>query len=82
MRLEHFVNRFVQVLQTEGHPKWRDVDLALPLSLGTGWLYYAPVERVLRSCVAAGPATPAAPAPAAAKPGSCGQTERVLGICR
>lgn len=70
------------VLQTEGHPKWRDVDLTLPQSLGTGWLYYAPVERVLRNCAPAAPAAPATPAPAAAKPGACGQTERVLGLCR
>jgi TRAP transporter TAXI family solute receptor len=71
------------VLQTEGHPKWRDVDLTLPLSLGTGWLYYAPVERVLRGCAAGTTTAPAAaPPPAASKPSNCGQTERVLGICR
>ncbi len=71
-----------QVLQTEGHPKWRDVELSLP-DLGAGWLYYQPIERVLRTCIATMP-KPAAPtrlqAPAAAK--TCSQSERILGLCQ
>lgn len=36
-------------LQSEGHPKWREVDLTLP-DLGRGWTYYAPIARQLRQC--------------------------------
>lgn len=69
-----------QVLQTEGHPKWRDVRLALP-PLGRGWTYYPPMERVLRNCQAPEAIEPAAgrvPAPRE----SCSQQERILGLCR
>src|SRR3954471_15236185 len=38
-------------LQASGHPKWREVDLALP-ALNKGWTYYPPVARELRTCVA------------------------------
>lgn len=67
-------------LQSEGHPKWREVTLALP-PLGRGWGYYAPTERVLRGCTAG--RTPAAPTPpaAASAPASCNQQERILGLC-
>ena len=70
------------VLQTEGHPKWRDVQLELP-SLGSGWLYYRPMERVLRECIGSSPARaePAAAVPAGA-PRACTQQEKVLGLCR
>ena len=40
-----------QALQEKGHPKWREVDLALP-ELGRGWTYYAPTTRELRACIA------------------------------
>jgi len=68
------------VLQTEGHPKWRDVDLSLP-ALGRGWSYYAPMERVLRNCT---PASATAPqrAPATAPAAACSQQERILGLCK
>jgi len=67
------------VLQTEGHPKWREVDLTMP-RLGRGWSYYRPMERVLRSCT---PHTAAAPRPAApASSAPCSQQERILGLCR
>jgi uncharacterized protein len=39
-------------LQARGHPKWREVDLALP-DLGRGWSYYAPMAQGLRGCAAA-----------------------------
>jgi TRAP transporter TAXI family solute receptor len=68
------------VLQTEGHPKWRDVRLDLP-PLGRGWSYYAPMERVLRRCSAGREEAPR-PAPAAATPATCTQQERILGLCR
>ena len=59
-------------LQAEGHPKWREVELALP-ELGRGWAYYQPMARQLRSCVANRPTVK----PAAA----CAQKERILGLC-
>lgn len=69
------------VLQTEGHPKWRDVRLHLP-PLGKGWSYYPPMERVLRSCGEASSAPPAAPASSAPVKGACTQQESILGLCR
>jgi TRAP transporter TAXI family solute receptor len=68
------------VLQTEGHPKWRDVRLALP-PLGKGWAYYGPTERVLRTCN--DPSTAPRPAAPASRPeGACSQQEQILGLCR
>ena len=61
------------VLQQTGHPKWREVDLSLP-ALGSGWRYYAPMERELRNC---GAITERGVGPGR----SCGQQERVLGLC-
>jgi TRAP transporter TAXI family solute receptor len=69
------------VLQTEGHPKWRDVRLALP-PLGRGWSYYPPMERVLRNCPEATAATPAPAASSAPVRGACSQQEKILGLCR
>ena len=69
------------ILQTEGHPKWRDVELTLP-DLGAGWEYYAPVAKVLRSC-GAPVARPVAAPPASKQPGvGCSQSERILGLCQ
>ena len=60
-------------LHSRGHPKWREVDLALP-SLGRGWTYYPPVEKELRACVAGRPVR--------AKPArTCTMQERILGLC-
>ena len=65
-------------LQNQGHPKWRQVKMELP-SLGKGWAYYPPMERVLRSCVARrAAAVKHAPPPAVKK---CSQQEKVLGLC-
>ena len=63
-------------LQAEGHPKWREVQLALP-TLGRGWAYYPPMERQLRSCIAKNAATAAA----VRNKANCTQQERVLGLC-
>jgi len=60
-------------LQTQGHPKWREVDLRLP-ELGQGWLYYGPTERTLRNCLAG----LSKPKPMRA----CTQQERILGLCK
>jgi len=59
-------------LQAEGHPKWREVQLALP-PLGKGWSYSPPAERELRTCVNRTAATKALPV--------CTQQMRVLGLC-
>jgi TRAP transporter TAXI family solute receptor len=85
------LNRFAESLcanfdnlQSQGHPKWKEVNLALP-PLGKGWTYYRPMEKVLRTCAdrrasaaALAAARPAA-VPAAAR--SCSQQEKVLGLC-
>jgi uncharacterized protein len=62
------------VLQDNGHPKWREVELALP-DLGRGWFYYPPTTGELRSCIA-GRTKPKAPPVKA-----CSQQERILGLC-
>lgn len=60
-------------LQAKGHPKWREVELALP-RLNKGWSYYQPTARELRNCVAA--------KAQAAKPAKvCSPEERILGFC-
>jgi len=62
-------------LQAQGHPKWREVSLALP-ALGPGWIYYPPTTREIRGCTAkAKPKAPAKPARA------CSAEERILGFC-
>jgi uncharacterized protein len=62
------------MLQDKGHPKWREVQFAMP-DLGQGWFYYPPTARELRSCAAGQAASRAAPGRA------CTQHERVLGLC-
>ena len=66
-------------LQEKGHPKWREVELALP-DLGRGWFYYAPTSREIRSCIAAESkiATQVKARPARV----CSQQERILGLCK
>ena len=67
-------------LREKGHPKWAEVDLALP-ALGRGWLYYGPTSRELRACTA-GPAAPSAQARARPSTKMCPQQERILGLCQ
>ncbi len=62
------------LLRDKGHPKWREVELALP-SLGRGWIYYPPTANEIRNCV--GRRT-AERAPAAK---ACSQEQRLLGLC-
>ena len=75
-----YLTRFAQslcqnfaVLQTQGHPKWREVELRLP-ELGQGWLYYDVTERALRNCIANLPK----PKPVRV----CSQQEKILGLCK
>ncbi|WP_233575900.1 TAXI family TRAP transporter solute-binding subunit [Noviherbaspirillum saxi] len=67
-------------LQTQGHPKWLEVQLQMPV-LGKGWKYYPTMERVLRSCIAnkSRPSQATSPSPVIR---NCSQQEKVLGLCR
>lgn len=66
-------------LQAEGHPKWREVDLALP-PLAPGWLYYPPTTREIRSCLKN--KNNPSKAKALLKPGrKCTVEEKILGLC-
>ena len=62
-------------LQAQGHPKWRDVELALP-ALGPGWTYFPATAREIRACLAK--KTKGAPAKPAKK---CSAEEKILGLC-
>jgi hypothetical protein len=70
------------ILQSNGHPKWREVNLALP-DLGRGWSYYPPTTRELQACIATRARTaPGQPTPPIPSSPACTQQERVLGLCR
>lgn len=74
-RLARSLCQNFSTLQSQGHPKWREVDLSLP-RLGPGWTYYAPTTREIRACAAkTKPKAKANPA----KP--CSAEERILGFC-
>jgi TRAP transporter TAXI family solute receptor len=60
------------ILQAQGHPKWREVNLNLP-TLGPGWIYYPPTTREIRACFAK--TKPKAPTR------KCSAEERILGFC-
>lgn len=66
-------------LREKGHPKWGEVELALP-ALGRGWIYYAPTARELRSC-AAETARLGAAVKSRQPAKMCSQQERILGLC-
>jgi TRAP transporter TAXI family solute receptor len=61
------------ILQTSGHPKWKEVDLTLP-PLGRGWSYYPPMAKEIQSCAAKRVVVP--------PPRACTQQERILGLCK
>ena len=65
-------------LQEKGHPKWREVELALP-DLGRGWFYYPTTTREIRSCIAKKPKVEARAKTPSGK--ICPQQERILGLC-
>jgi TRAP transporter TAXI family solute receptor len=72
------------ILQSNGHPKWREVDVALP-DLGRGWRYYAPTSSEINACIDARSrgSQPGPPGSSANRPAAnCPQQERVLGLCR
>lgn len=61
-----------ETLQRDGHPKWREVELAMP-DLGRGWAYYPPIAQELKRCVAA------QAKPMRAK--ACPTEQKILGLC-
>jgi TRAP-type uncharacterized transport system substrate-binding protein len=57
-------------LQATGHPKWKEVSLAMP-QLGQGWTYFAPTAQELTRC-----------SQRAAKPVKmCSTEQKILGLC-
>jgi len=58
------------ILQKDGHPKWRQVSLQLPV-LSKGWSYYSPTEQELGKCRTLRPKQ--------ARP--CALQEKVMGFC-
>jgi len=57
-------------LQSSGHPKWKEVSLAMP-QLGQGWSYYGPTAQELGRC-----------AQRTAKPVKvCTTEQKILGLC-
>ncbi|MHB8947616.1 MAG: TAXI family TRAP transporter solute-binding subunit [Rhodoferax sp.] len=67
------------MLQEKGHPKWREVALALP-NLGRGWFYYGPTAREISACIAGESTMKTAVKARPAK--QCSQQERILGLCQ
>ena len=67
-------------LKEKGHPKWGEVELALP-ELGRGWTYYGPTARELRNCVAE-TSRLSAVAKSRRPAKMCSQQERILGLCQ
>lgn len=63
-------------LQAQGHPKWREVQMALP-TLPPGWNYYPPTAREIRACLAKKPRAQ----PPAVPTKKCSAEERILGLC-
>lgn len=61
-------------LQAQGHPKWREVDLALG-QLPPGWTYYGPTAREIRACLAKVPKS-------GRDARGCSAEERILGLCK
>lgn len=66
-------------LQEKGHPKWKEVQMALP-ELNTGWSYYGPTAREIRQCIASS-RTGARPVAGGARR-DCAPEERILGLCQ
>lgn len=61
-----------EALQSQGHPKWKEVSLELP-QLGQGWAYYPTTTRELGRCASTRPP----PKPVRA----CSTEQKILGLC-
>jgi hypothetical protein len=57
-------------LQSEGHPKWKEVSLAMP-QLGQGWSYFQPTAQELTRCTQ----KPVKPVRV------CTTEQKILGLC-
>lgn len=57
-------------LQASGHPKWKEVELAMP-DPGAGWIYYPQTAQELKQCIAGKPKPKA----------KCTLENQVLGLC-
>ena len=68
-------------LQDKGHPKWREVSLALP-ELARGWLYYAPAAYEMRTCIAGKIGRNTLPNKAKPVASDCSQQAQILGLCK
>lgn len=84
-RLAQSMCQNFEKLKTDGHSKWKEINLAVP-ALPKGWTYYPPTHQVLSSC-ASSPRTSAASVPSAApnrapESASCPQSRETLGLCR
>lgn len=66
-------------LQEKGHPKWREVEMALP-NLGRGWFYYPATTQEIRACMAGQTKVGTPVKSKSAK--ECSQQERILGLCK
>ena len=78
-QMAHSLCQNFALLQAKGHPKWREVNLALP-DLGRGWFYYVPTTREIRSCIAGEYKAGRRIKSLSAK--ECSQQERILGLCK
>lgn len=75
-RLAQFAKSLCQnfaTLQSDGHPKWKEVSLAMP-ELGRGWSYFGPTARELQRCPSLTPA-------AAKGAKACTTEQKILGLC-
>lgn len=68
-------------LQANGHPKWREVELAMP-ELGRGWFYYKPAAKELSACIASNAAPASANAASRRVVRNCSKQEEILGLCQ
>jgi uncharacterized protein len=59
-----------ETLQAQGHPKWKEVQLAMP-EVGKGWVYSPPTAKEFKRCAALKPA----------RSSSCTTEQRILGLC-
>jgi TRAP transporter TAXI family solute receptor len=78
-RMAHSLCQKFPMLQEKGHPKWREVELALP-DLGRGWFYFAPTAHEIRACISG--AAKVRPLEKAQPVRACSQQERILGLCK
>lgn len=82
---QYYLTRFSRALclnfdnlRTYGHPKWQQMQFALP-TLGAGWSYYGPTEKILRTCTVQNQPVKLPTPPVMSKP--CNQQDKLLGLC-